>query len=720
MSIVTTVLLINFIYIFITSILYFSKKKVMDKENIYLSVLLVLTLICIGFEYFNYISITKSVISDFGRIVHNTYESFLVIWSTVFFLYCLGLVEQNDKKETLKSIITKLLIAFVFILIVASILALLPSNIVNGKIMPYEAGPKAILILFIIGFYILVIDINMFLNKKNELRKIIPLISFEVIFVIGIILRTFIISPEYIITSQIISLIVIIMTNTIENQDIKIITELSAAKKETEKATRAKSDFLSSMSHEIRTPLNAIVGLSELISERDDINDSVREDLRDISYASQTLLEIVGNILDINKIESNKIEIQNMNYLPSEIVEELIKMNKVRIGDKDIKLTSSISSDVPYELVGDKIHIKQIINNLLSNAIKYTDSGSVQINLFAKNEGFVSNLIIQVKDTGKGIKTSDYDKLFNKFERLDTEINSTIEGSGLGLAITKRLVQLLNGSIRVKSTYGEGSIFEVEIPQTISMMINPKQVELEYRIEQIESGDLEAAVASMKHVLICDDSQINLRIASSHLKDELIQIDTCVSGREAIELAKKRHYDIIFLDLKMPNMDGFKTLDELKRIKDFKTPVIAFTAVEEDVESTCLNAGFKGFLIKPFSKEQIVNKFNEVVGNYKELRNDVKTEIIEKSDDGIPDIADEHPVESLAPVVDIKTQEINDTPAVPIQETKPALQEPIVEQPNVPQPSPEKEKDEPVIDITKTPEKKLEETQGMPAISFDE
>ena len=154
--------------------------------------------------------------------------------------------------------------------------------------------------------------------------------------------------------------------------------------------------------------------------------------------------------------ESNKIEIQNMNYYPNEIVNELLKMNKVRIGDKDIKLESHISPDVPYELVGDKIHIKQIINNLLSNAIKYTDKGSVSLNLFAKNDGFVCNLIIQVVDTGKGIKISDYNKLFNKFERLDTEINSTIEGSGLGLAITKRLVQLLNGSIRVKSTFGEG------------------------------------------------------------------------------------------------------------------------------------------------------------------------------------------------------------------------------------------------------------------------
>jgi CheY-like chemotaxis protein/nitrogen-specific signal transduction histidine kinase len=515
------------------------------------------------------------------------------------------------------------------------------------------------------------------------------------------------------------------MTNTIENQDLKIITELSAAKKETEKATRAKSDFLSSMSHEIRSPLNAIIGLSEVISEdidgRTDIDDSIRENLNDINYASQTLLEIVGNILDINKIESNKMEIQNMNYFPTEIVNELLKMNKVRIGNKDIKLTSNISSDVPYEVLGDKIHIKQIINNLLSNAIKYTDKGSVQINLFAKNDGFVCNLIIQVKDTGKGIKTSDYDKLFNKFERLDTEINSTIEGSGLGLAITKRLVQLLNGSIRVKSTYGEGSIFEVEIPQTISMMINPKQVEMEYRIEQIESGDMEAVVSSMKQVLICDDSQINLKIASSHLKDQLINLNTCTSGRECIELAKKSRYDIIFLDLKMPNMDGFKTLDELKRIKGFNTPVIAFTAVEEDVESTCLNAGFTGFLIKPFSKEQIINKLNEVVGNYKEIRNTVVQEsVIEKTDDGIPDVTEKPPIESLAPVVNVKTQTIDDTPAIPVptSETKPSLQEPIVEQPSVPKPSLEKQKDEPVVGTTQV-QKTSTEVKEQPAISFD-
>ena len=676
MGIITTVLLINFIYIFVISTLYFSKKKVMDKENIYLSIILVLTLLCIILEYLNLIFISKETITNTGLIIHNIYETFLVIWSTVFSIYCCGLVApKENKKDTQKSILLKTVGVIVYILIVAITITLIPSRLSKGIVLPYESSPRVLLISVIVFFYMIYLDINIFLNKKNDIRKLTPLIVFQFLFIVLVLLRKTILSPEYLVVSQILSITLLIMTNTIENQDLKIITELSAAKKETEKATRAKSDFLSSMSHEIRTPLNAIIGLSEVISEdiegRTDIDDSIRENLNDINYASQTLLEIVGNILDINKIESNKMEIQNMNYFPHEIVYELIKMNKVRIGSKDIKLTSNISSDVPYELLGDKIHIKQIINNLLSNAIKYTDKGSVEINLFAKNDGFVCNLIIQVKDTGKGIKTSDYDKLFNKFERLDTEINSTIEGSGLGLAITKRLVQLLNGSIRVKSTYGEGSIFEVEIPQTISMMINPKQVEIEYRIEQIESGDMESVVASMKRVLICDDSQINLKIATSHLKGQLINLNTCSSGRECVELVKKNKYDIIFLDLKMPNMDGFKTLDELKRIKGFNTPVIAFTAVEEDVESTCLNAGFTGFLIKPFSKEQIINKLNEVVGNYKEIRNNVSQETIEKSDEGIPDITETPPIESLPPVVNIKTQEMSDTPAIPdFQEAK--------------------------------------------------
>lgn len=625
-----TILVISFIFVFITSILYFTKKKVLDKENIFLSILLIISLFCLGFEYLNITFINNDV---YGPLIHNTYEIFLIIWITIFFLYYIGIIVPSSDKKNYQTIIVELTGLFIYLLSVAIIVSLLPSNLVMGRFLLYESGKRIFFLIFIVSFYMLYLDINLFFSKETTFRKLLPLITFQLLFFSGIIFRKYVLPPDYIMPSFVISLVVLMMTNTIENQDLKFITELSAAKQETEKATRAKSDFLSSMSHEIRTPLNAIIGLSEVIAE-EDVSDEVRKELKDINYASQTLLEIVGNILDINKIESNKIEIQNMNYYPHEIVNELLKMNKVRIGDKNIKLQSNISPDVPYELVGDKIHIKQIINNLLSNAIKYTNEGSVSLNLLAKNDGFVCHLIIQVADTGKGIRTSDYNKLFNKFERLDTEINSTIEGSGLGLAITKRLVQLLNGSIRVKSTFGEGSIFEVEIPQSISMMINPKQVELEYRIEQIESGEYELNNKSIKRVLLCDDSQINLRIATAHLKGEFLHVDTCLSGKEAIDLARRNKYDIIFLDLKMPGMDGFKTLDELKRIKGFVTPVIAFTAVEEDVESTCLNAGFSGFLIKPFSKDQIVNKVKEYTSNYDELRNNFKAEVIEKEDDG--------------------------------------------------------------------------------------
>ena len=683
----STILVISFIFIFIISVLYFAKKKVIDKDNLYLSILLVINLLCLICEYFNITYLANPNGSYFGVIMHGIYETFLLIWATCFSLYFLGKLMPNVevKKNDLKKILTSIAIIFVYLLVVAIILTLIPSKLTFGKMLNYESGYRVFFIVTIVSFYMLFLDINIFLNKNNNIRKLLPLIVFQLFFFSGLIVRRYVLTPDYILPSFVISLISIVMTNTIDNQDIKIITELSAAKKETEKATRAKEDFLSSMSHEIRTPLNAIIGLAELISE-EDVSDTVREDLKDINNASQTLLEIVGNILDINKIESNKMEIQNMNYFPNDIVTELLRMNKVRIGKKNIKLTSSISSDVPYELVGDKIHIKQIINNLLSNAIKYTDEGEVSLNLLAENNGFVCNLIIQVRDTGKGIKTSDYNKLFNKFERLDTEINSTIEGSGLGLAITKRLVQLLNGTIRVKSTYGVGSIFEVEIPQSISMMINPKQVELEYRIEQIEAGDYETATITKKKVLLCDDSQINLRIASAHLRGENLQIDTCLSGKDAIEMVRKNKYDIIFLDLKMPLMDGFKTLDEFKRIKGFNTPVIAFTAVEEDVESTCLNAGFKGFLIKPFTKDQIVNKLNEVTGNYDSIRNDVNMNSVEKEDEGIPEESNAE-ITELPPVVDIKVQEATDEPA---------------------------------IDLAPPVEKKEEENKVMPAISFDD
>jgi signal transduction histidine kinase len=225
------------------------------------------------------------------------------------------------------------------------------------------------------------------------------------------------------------------------------------------------------MSHEIRTPLNAIVGLCEDIAINDELPESMKEDVEDILSSSHTLLEIVGNIMDINKIESNKIELNETTYNIRQEIENIFKLNSSRIGNKEIDYRINIDSNIPNKLIGDKNYINQILNNLLSNAIKYTDKGIIELNINCKIKKEKCILTIIVKDTGKGIKQENINKIFNKFERLDIEPNTTIEGSGLGLSITQKLVELMEGEINVKSTYGKGSIFIITIPQKIPTKI---------------------------------------------------------------------------------------------------------------------------------------------------------------------------------------------------------------------------------------------------------
>ena len=283
-------------------------------------------------------------------------------------------------------------------------------------------------------------------------------------------------NPQFNIYDLILSLLCYLMYFTIENPDIKMIKKLELAKDNAEKANRAKSDFLSSMSHEIRTPLNAIVGLSEdNLSYANKLPQEVIENSNDIMNASQTLLEIVGNILDINKIESNKMEIIEAPYNFSKEITSMCKVTSTRIGEKNINYQLKIADDVPYELIGDKGKVKEIVNNLLTNSIKYTEEGSINLTIKCVNNlnKKISNLIITCQDTGRGIKAEYINKLFTKFERLDIEKNTTAEGTGLGLAITKSLVEMMGGTINVQSQFGKGSIFVVQIPQKISKLSKP-------------------------------------------------------------------------------------------------------------------------------------------------------------------------------------------------------------------------------------------------------
>ena len=373
-----------------------------------------------------------------------------------------------------------------------------------------------------------------------------------------------------------------------------------------------KIEFLSSMSHEIRTLLNTIVGLSEDIGEYENIPEEIREDAEDLVSASKELLELMGNILDFSKIESDKMEIINAPYNPRELFEEIAKINESNIGDKPIDFHTNIDSALPFELIGDKKHIEEIINNLITNAIKYTDGGDIWFDVECVNDNDNCNLIVKVKDTGRGMKPEELEGLFTKIERLNIERDTSREGTRLGLAITKSLVDMMGGKISVDSQYGEGTTFEFSVLQKIHLM-EESDISKTQRLKLQELNYAEEGYG-YKKVLIVDDNRLNIKVVRRFLEEFDLVLDECYNGRECIDkVLKSNDYDLILMDIMMPGMSGEETLRQLKEVKGFDTPVIALTAdTEEGAEEKYERKGFVDYIAKPFSKMQIEGKLDKV------------------------------------------------------------------------------------------------------------
>ena len=445
---------------------------------------------------------------------------------------------------------------------------------------------------------------------------------------------------------------------------------LAKALEEAKQAAKAKSEFLARMSHEIRTPLNAIVGLSEdNLSYEEKCPPEVIENSHDIMNASQTLLEIVGNILDINKIESNKMELVEKTYDFKDEITKMCKVTATRIGDKPIDFKLNIAEDIPYELNGDKGKVKEIINNLLTNAIKYTNEGEINLTIKCVNDlnKNISNLMITCRDTGRGIKKENISKLFTKFERLDIEKNTTTEGTGLGLAITKALVDMMGGNINVQSQFGQGSIFIINLPQKISKISKPMtEEELMDTARKLYSNKIDTTIIKNdsninntsnygnKKILIVDDNKLNIKVAKRALQDFNFEIDEAEDGTICLDKVNSgKVYDLILMDIMMPNMSGETALKKLKENKDFNTPVIALTAdAVAGAKEKYVSEGFVDYIAKPFSRDQIKEKLDSVfLNNTKEIKEEVATYT---SDNSIKPIEN-----SVIPITDADIERIN-------------------------------------------------------------
>lgn len=595
----------SFIFVLMFIIFYFSKERLNTLDTKMYSYILVTNIIGIMIDVFGYFIFKIYGSESFISImVSKFYLVYYFLWAYFFLLYIFVISFREKSEYLLQKKFTKTIIILTSLFICLIILTM-PIQITYEDNVAYSSGLS---VNMVYGLCFIMVGIMLYCLlrnlKKISTKEYIPLLTFMVLSTFCMIIqKTY---PEITLMLMCHSIVTSLMYFTIENPDVKMVKELEVAKNEAEKANHAKSEFLSSMSHELRTPLNAIVCFSELLESKEGLDSESKDFAKDIVSASHNLLDLVNGVLDISKIEAGKMELINKEYNSFELFNSLSTMVTPRIGDKPIDFKTVIASDIPPVLKGDTGKLKQIILNLLTNAVKYTDKGFIKyrvecINDYKNNQ---TKLIITVTDTGRGIKKEDIDRLFKKFERLEEDRNTSIEGTGLGLAITESLAELMGGKITVISDYGKGSTFKFVVVEEI--------VNKESNLVVNEQTTLNYETFEGKKVLVVDDSKLNLKVAENVLKNFKVSTETVTSGLECLSCVKSKKYDIIFMDIMMPNMSGVEVLKKLREEK-VNIPVIALTAdAIEGQEEKYISEGFDGYLSKPIDKTKlkvILNKY---------------------------------------------------------------------------------------------------------------
>lgn len=384
----------------------------------------------------------------------------------------------------------------------------------------------------------------------------------------------------------------------------KQLESMKQLKIQADEANRAKSDFLARMSHEIRSPINAILGMNEMI-----LRESNEEDIKgyalDAKNSTESLLRIVNDLLDSAKIASGKMEINPVDYKISSFLLDIKSMIYVKSKEKKLALRFKIDENIPSVVYGDDVRVKQILLNLLYNAVKYTSKGGILFTVTGDVEGEDVILHCCVKDTGIGIKPENISHLFDEFERINVGKNRYIEGTGLGLNITSRLLMMMGSKLKVESTYGEGSSFYFDLKQKIVDNTPVGKFQREAIKKEIDYNYNVTFTAPEAKILVVDDSNVNLKVFISLLKNTKVNITTAISGVECLELVKENRYDLIFLDHMMPKMDGVETLYYLQNMPENKSenaPIIMLTAnASEGAKEQYIKQGFDGFLSKPIN-----------------------------------------------------------------------------------------------------------------------
>lgn len=577
---------------------FFSKKRYDNKETKIFSYMLIFnfinTIFTLGIVFIEKTNIINII---FLKILNKLNNVIQLGWIWLLFLYMLYMLCNNkEKKYNLIKIITVIINILLGILIF-----ILPTSFYNNIYLNGLSETFSYIIYFVCLLVIIILTIKNIKNMSNKKNIIVFTISLLLMLTAFIIKK---INPELLIISSIFTYINLII-NSIEDPDSRLLLELQKEKEKNEKLNNIKIDFLTNMNYEFRTSLNTIVGFSECIKQEDSI-DACKNDADDIITSSQNLLEIINDVLDISKLETNNMKITEEDYKPLEIFENVISSLKPKLSEKEIEIKTNFNENIPYMLFGDSNKVKQIITNILMNSIKHTEDGSINFEVNCTSEKDKYNLVISIENTGKTIKKEN--KSSNNLKEFNKNI---VEQSELEFLIAKKFVDMLGGKIVLDEKNINKTKVTIYLNQKIKMQGVPLIAEISKLEESIKPQQEDY---SDKKVLIVDDNKMNLKVATRLLKNYNIITTEVLNGYEAINKIKNNEkYDLIFLDDIMPKKNGKETLNELKKIKGFDIPVIVLTAnVLEGMKEKYIEEGFDDYLAKPINKEElkkILNKF---------------------------------------------------------------------------------------------------------------
>jgi signal transduction histidine kinase/ActR/RegA family two-component response regulator len=407
-----------------------------------------------------------------------------------------------------------------------------------------------------------------------------------------------------------------------KNQEYNARLLAEEMKKEAERANRAKSTFLATMSHEIRTPMNGVLGMATLLSETR-LNHEQLEYTKAIKQSGESLLNIINDVLDFSKIESGNIELQEHNFTLEKCIKDVFSLFQQGIKNDRVIMGYKIDDNVPEFIIGDSSRIRQILINLVGNAVKFTESGEITVyvhEINSETEG-IRQLEFIVIDTGIGIPEEQHSNLFKAFHQLDSSITRQHGGTGLGLVICERLIRMMGGTIHIESSRGAGT--------RVSFTLNFKVGEIKDNMQTVSLKETEGLLNESNkiinpkfasehpfNILVAEDNQMNQRVILRVLKNLGYAPDLASDGLEALKMMKLKHYDLILMDIQMPNVDGLEGARMIRKLYGKSPAILALTAnsANEDREA-CLNAGMNEFLTKPIDLKLLIHQLQEIYRN---------------------------------------------------------------------------------------------------------